>query len=90
MIIKLKSKKIIIITASEDEFIKIWDTKFNLVNQISMRKLGHIDDVDKVKFLHINSKKNTNFNQRKLMLRLKVSIFLLAKIQNMTVIHLLM
>lgn len=30
--------KIIVITAGEDEFIRFWDTTFNLINQIHLRQ----------------------------------------------------
>jgi WD40 repeat protein len=36
-ITELFKDKIIIITAGEDEYIRIWDTKFLLVNQIYLR-----------------------------------------------------
>ena len=34
---ELFKDKILIITAGEDEFIRIWDTKFNLVSEINVR-----------------------------------------------------
>lgn len=37
---ELLSDKIVIMTASEDESIKIWDTKFNLINEFNLRKVG--------------------------------------------------
>ena len=33
-ITELFKDKILIITGGEDEFVKIWDTKFNLVSEI--------------------------------------------------------
>lgn len=35
----------LIITCGEDEVIKIWDTKFNLIKDISIRFTGHFNDI---------------------------------------------
>jgi len=32
--------KLVIITAGEDECIKMWDNKFNLTNEFNLRKAG--------------------------------------------------
>jgi len=37
--------KVIIISAGEDELVKIWDTKFNLINELHMRKTGFFNDL---------------------------------------------
>lgn len=37
-IIQLFKDKILIITAGQDEMVKIWDTQFNLISEISIRK----------------------------------------------------
>ncbi|CAD8183513.1 unnamed protein product [Paramecium pentaurelia] len=36
--------KVVIITCGEDEYIKIWDTKFNLINEFNIRKTGFFQD----------------------------------------------
>lgn len=35
--------KIVIITSGEDEHIRIWDTKFNIINEFSIRKTGFFE-----------------------------------------------
>lgn len=40
---------IIIITAGEDETVKIWDIKFNKINEISIRKLKFYSHIGKPK-----------------------------------------
>jgi hypothetical protein len=35
--------KVVIITSGEDEFIRIWDTKFNLINEFNIRKTGFFE-----------------------------------------------
>ena len=35
--------KVVIITSGEDEYIKIWDTKFNLINEFNIRKTGFFE-----------------------------------------------
>ncbi|EGR29518.1 PH domain protein [Ichthyophthirius multifiliis] len=42
---------VLIITAGEDELIKIWDTKFNQINEISTKKLAQFDYFTKNKTL---------------------------------------
>ena len=37
-ITELYKDKIVIITAGEDECVKIWDTKFNLISEVLLRK----------------------------------------------------
>jgi hypothetical protein len=37
--------KLVIITAGEDECLKIWDTKFNLVHEFNIRKAGLYEKV---------------------------------------------
>lgn len=37
-IIELFKDKVLIITAGEDEYIRIWDTQFSLISEISIRK----------------------------------------------------
>lgn len=36
--------KVIIITCGEDEYIKIWDPKFNLIDEFNIRKTGFFLD----------------------------------------------
>lgn len=40
---EILNDKVVIITAGEDEFIKIWDTKFNLINEFNLRKTGFFE-----------------------------------------------
>lgn len=35
--------KVVIITSGEDEYIRIWDTKFNLINEFNIRKTGFFE-----------------------------------------------
>ena len=45
-IFELFQDKVLIITSGEDELIKIWDSRFNLVNEINVRKnTGLFNDV---------------------------------------------
>ncbi len=45
-IFEVFSDKVLIITAGEDETVKIWDTRFNLVNVIDIRKnTGFYSDI---------------------------------------------
>ncbi|EGR31153.1 hypothetical protein IMG5_116830 [Ichthyophthirius multifiliis] len=44
-ITELFQDKVLIITSGEDEFVKIWDTKFNMINEINIRKTGLFSDV---------------------------------------------
>ena len=44
-ITELFQDKVLIITSGEDELIKIWDTKFNMINEISIRKTGFFNDI---------------------------------------------
>lgn len=45
-IFEVFSDKVLILTAGEDEQIKIWDTRFNLVNEINIRKnTGYFSDI---------------------------------------------
>ena len=39
-ICEILNNKLVIITAGEDECIKLWDTKFNLTNEFNIRKAG--------------------------------------------------
>jgi len=54
-ITELKDEKIIIISAGEDETIKIWDTKFNLLSEIKMRCIRDLEDIDKDKTKNISA-----------------------------------
>lgn len=36
-ICEILDSKIVIITAGEDEHIRLWDTKFNLTNEFNLR-----------------------------------------------------
>ena len=39
------TEKIIVITASEDEHVKIWDTSMNLLSEFNIRKIGFFDEI---------------------------------------------
>ena len=54
-ITELKDEKIIIISAGEEETIKIWDTKFNLLSEIKMRYIRDLEDIDKDKNKNISA-----------------------------------
>jgi len=54
-ITELKDEKIIIISAAEDETIKIWDTKFNLLSEIKMRYIRDLEDINKDKTKNISA-----------------------------------
>lgn len=54
-ITELKDEKIIIISAGEDESIKIWDTKFNLLSEIKMRSIRDLEDIDKERMKNISA-----------------------------------
>ena len=51
-------KKILIITAGEDEMIYIWDTKFNKINQIQLSNLRFFDDYKLIKSKNKSEQKN--------------------------------
>lgn len=40
---EILNDKVVIITSGEDEYIKIWDTKFNLINEFHIRKTGFFE-----------------------------------------------
>lgn len=44
-ICEILNNKLVIITAGEDECIKLWDTKFNLMNEFNIRKAGLYDKI---------------------------------------------
>lgn len=54
-ITELFQNKILIITAGEDETIKIWDTKFNMMNEITLRKTGFFDDLPGPDFRNVSA-----------------------------------
>lgn len=54
-ITELFQDKVLIITCGEDEFVKIWDTKFNLIKDICVRKTGHFNDTPLVRNLSAQS-----------------------------------
>lgn len=39
-ITEILGDKVVIVTSGEDEFVRVWDTKFNLINEVNMRKTG--------------------------------------------------
>lgn len=50
-IAELFKDKILVLTAGEDEFVRVWDTKFNLVNEIALRKTGLFHDLPSTRSL---------------------------------------
>jgi len=38
----LLANKVLVITAGEDEFIRVWDTSFNMIHEVNVRKAGDI------------------------------------------------
>ena len=46
--------KVVIITSGEDEYIKIWDTKFNLINEFNIRKTGFFEGTATSRVFYIN------------------------------------
>lgn len=42
---EILNDKVVIITSGEDETIKIWDTKFNLINEFHIRKTGFFEGI---------------------------------------------
>ena len=44
-ICEILNNKLVIITAGEDECIKLWDTKFKLINEFNIRKAGLYDKI---------------------------------------------
>lgn len=42
------AEKTLIITAGEDEYIRFWDTSFNILHEQNIRKTGHFGDVQLV------------------------------------------
>lgn len=52
---EILNDKVVIITAGEDEFIKIWDTKFNLINEFNLRKTGFFEGTATTRVTHNNT-----------------------------------
>ncbi|KAL4497254.1 hypothetical protein ABPG72_011189 [Tetrahymena utriculariae] len=50
-ITELFQDKVLIITCGEDEVVKIWDTKFNLIKDIPIRHTGHFNDIPQTRNL---------------------------------------
>lgn len=46
-ITELLDDKVIIITAAEDEYVRIWDTKFQLINDINLREQFNFGQLDR-------------------------------------------
>jgi hypothetical protein len=55
-ITEILTDKVVIITSSEDECVKIWDTKFNLISEFNLRKTGFFEGIaaSRVLFILIN------------------------------------
>jgi hypothetical protein len=42
-ITEILGDKVAIITSGEDDFVRVWDTKFNIINEFNMRKTGFFE-----------------------------------------------
>jgi hypothetical protein len=54
-ITEILGDKVVIITSGEDEFIRVWDTRFNLINEVNIRKTGFFDESNANRNLSIQS-----------------------------------
>jgi hypothetical protein len=54
-ITEILGDKVAIITSGEDEFVRMWDTNFNLINELNMRKTGFYDASMGVRNLSVQS-----------------------------------
>ena len=50
---EILTDKVVIITSGEDEFIRIWDTKFNLINEFNIRKTGFFEGIAGPRVMYI-------------------------------------
>jgi len=44
-VVDILDQKVIVVTAGEDEYIRVWDTRFELIKSIYLKKINFLDDV---------------------------------------------
>jgi len=44
-VVDILDQKVIVVTAGEDEYIRVWDSRFELIKSIYLKKISFLDDV---------------------------------------------